>query len=83
MPKMKIKPPLSFAFIAFMLILFTTKANAQTKITGTVTDAEAKPLKGASVLVMGSKVGTVTDETGNFSIVGRQGRESVNFHGWF
>ena len=82
MPKMKIKPRASHAFIAFMLVLFSSTANAQTKITGTVTDAESKPLRGASVLVKGSKAGTTTDENGRFFHFGRQECKSGHFHGW-
>jgi TonB-linked SusC/RagA family outer membrane protein len=73
MTKMKIKPHLSLALIAFLLILFSSTAHAQTKISGTVTDADGKPLKGASVLVKGAKVGTTTDDNGNFSIAASKG----------
>ena len=68
MPKMKITTRASHAFIAIILVLFTSTAFAQTKITGTVTDPESKPLRGASVLVKGSKAGTTTDDNGGFSI---------------
>ena len=68
MPKMKIKPQACHVFIAFMLVLFSSTANAQSKINGTVTDAESKPLRGATVSETGSKKGTTTDENGNFSI---------------
>src|SRR5437867_4176238 len=73
MPKMNIKPHASHAFIAFMLVLFTSTANAQTKINGNVTDAESKPLRGATVSEKGTKRGTVTDENGNFSIPAAKG----------
>jgi TonB-linked SusC/RagA family outer membrane protein len=73
MPKMKIKSHVSHAFIAFLLILFSSTVHAQTKITGIVTDADAKPLRGASVLVKGAKAGTVTDESGNFSLTAARG----------
>ena len=68
MPKMKFKPQACHLFIAFMLVFFSSTANAQTKISGTVTDAESKPLHGATVSETGSKKGTTTDENGNFSI---------------
>ena len=51
-----------------MLVFFSSTANAQSKINGTVTDAESKPLQGATVSEIGSKKGTTTDENGNFSI---------------
>jgi TonB-linked SusC/RagA family outer membrane protein len=73
MPKMKIRLHVSHAFIAFLLVLFSSTANAQTKISGTVTDADSKPLSGASVLVKGSKAGTVTDQSGNFSLSAPKG----------
>ena len=73
MPKMKIKLLASHAIFAFLLILFSTTANAQTKINGTVTDADSKPLRGASVVEKGTKSGTTTDENGNFSLVARKG----------
>src|SRR5664279_1934074 len=73
MPKMKIYRHASHVFFAFMLVLFSSTANAQTKINGTVTDAESKPLKGASVLVKGSKTGTVTGDNGEFSVTAGKG----------
>ncbi|HEY4966100.1 MAG TPA: TonB-dependent receptor [Puia sp.] len=73
MPKMKIYRHASHVFFAFMLVLFSSTANAQTKINGTVTDAESKPLKGASVLVKGSKSGTVTGDNGEFSVTAGKG----------
>ena len=77
MPKMKIKLRASHVFIAFMLVLFSSTANAQTKISGTVTDAESKPLRGATVSEKGTKEGTVTDENGNFSISADKGATPV------
>ena len=45
MPKMKIKLRPSHVFMAFIFVLFSSTANAQSKINGTVTDAEAKTAK--------------------------------------
>jgi TonB-linked SusC/RagA family outer membrane protein len=73
MLKMKIKPRASHVFFAFMLVLFTSTANAQSTISGTVTDAESKPLKGVTVSEAGTKRGTVTDDNGNFSISANKG----------
>jgi TonB-dependent starch-binding outer membrane protein SusC len=73
MPKMKIKPGAIHAFIAFMFVLLSSTANAQSKISGTVTDADAKPLRGATVMETGSKKGTVTNESGDFSIAANKG----------
>ena len=77
MPKMKIKTHASHVFLAIMLVLFSSTAFAQTKITGTVTDPESKPIRGASVLVKGSKAGTVTDENGNFSLSAAKGASLI------
>jgi TonB-dependent starch-binding outer membrane protein SusC len=73
MLKMKIKPMASHAIIALMLVLCSSTAFSQSKITGTVTDADSKPLKGVSVSEKGTKTGTVTDENGNFSVTARKG----------
>ncbi|MBY0534693.1 MAG: SusC/RagA family TonB-linked outer membrane protein [Chitinophagaceae bacterium] len=56
-----------------MLFLFAT-AFAQTKeVTGRVTDASGAPLPGVSVLVKGTKTGTTSDASGNFSIQVKEG----------
>jgi TonB-dependent starch-binding outer membrane protein SusC len=77
MPKMKINSHVTHAFIAFLLVLFSSTANAQTKITGTVTDAESKPLRGASITVKGVKTGAFTDENGNFSLSVNKGASLI------
>lgn len=41
---------------------------AQTRITGTVLDENNNPLIGTNVLIKGSKVGTITDLSGNYTI---------------
>ncbi|MEM8585283.1 MAG: SusC/RagA family TonB-linked outer membrane protein [Bacteroidota bacterium] len=47
----------------------TSVAIAQSSITGTVTDAESgDPLIGASILVLGTSTGTVTDFDGNYTL---------------
>ena len=55
-----------------LLLLFLTvlgAASAQVVVTGTVTSSEDNlPIIGASVLVKGTTVGTITDYDGNFSI---------------
>jgi len=68
MPKLKFKPQVFHALFAFLFLLFSTTVNAQTTVTGKVTDGESKPLKGATVSEKGTSKGTVTDEEGNFSI---------------
>ena len=57
--------------LAFLFLL-TSQVSAQ--ITGTVQDAESgDPLIGASILVMGTTTGTVTDFDGNFSLDAQAG----------
>ncbi|RFM28213.1 SusC/RagA family TonB-linked outer membrane protein [Deminuibacter soli] len=54
---------------ALLLILLRTGATAQTKtITGKITDETGAPLPNVSVMVKGTKTGTNTNATGNFSI---------------
>lgn len=59
---------LSFFFVAL-------SANAQSTVTGTVTDQAGEPLIGASVMVPGTTVGTSTDIDGNFKINVAQGKK--------
>ncbi|WP_282333932.1 SusC/RagA family TonB-linked outer membrane protein [Pinibacter soli] len=56
--------------MAFSLtLLLGAAAMAQTRtITGTVKDQNGQPLKGVNVMVKGTKTGSTTDETGNYSI---------------
>ncbi|MEO6313481.1 MAG: SusC/RagA family TonB-linked outer membrane protein [Chitinophagaceae bacterium] len=55
------------ALSVVMLLCFTT-AFSQTTIKGTVVDAAGKPLASVSVIQQGSKNGTVTDASGNYSL---------------
>ncbi|RYY90100.1 MAG: TonB-dependent receptor, partial [Chitinophagaceae bacterium] len=48
--------------------LSVSVAQAQRKITGTVTDDKQVPLSGATVSVKGSRVATTTDATGRFTL---------------
>ena len=53
----------AMAFMAF---------SAQAQISGTVTDGEGgEPLIGASVMIKGTTVGTITDVDGKFTMDGR------------
>ncbi|MDO4511457.1 MAG: carboxypeptidase-like regulatory domain-containing protein [Bacteroidales bacterium] len=47
---------------------FTASAQNQSKVVGTVTDANGEPLIGASVKVKGSNTGAATDANGKFSL---------------
>ena len=51
---------------------------AQTKVSGTVTSQEdGQPVIGASVLVVGTQVGTVTDADGRFSLTVPAGKSTL------
>lgn len=61
-----------------MLFLAFSSAYAQTReVSGRVTDASGAPLPGISVLVKGTKSGTTTDASGNFSIQVKEGATLV------
>lgn len=56
-------------FLLFYLLIFALSAAlGQGVVTGTVTNPEGLPLIGASVIVKGTTVGTLTDNQGNYSI---------------
>ncbi len=57
-------------FLLLLLFLFTTQiVVAQRTVDGTVTDAESgEPLIGASIIIVGSSMGTITDFDGSFSL---------------
>jgi TonB-linked SusC/RagA family outer membrane protein len=54
-------------FLALMMV-GSTVAMAQGKVSGTVVDAKGEAIIGASVIVKGTSTGTVTDYDGNFTI---------------
>lgn len=55
--------------LILMSVLFTCSfALAQKSISGTVSDSNGDPLIGASVIALGTSVGTITDVDGNFSL---------------
>src|SRR5215213_6597589 len=54
-------------FFLFSFFLFSIAAFAQT-ITGTITDADGKPISNVSVQVKGTNRTTLTDNAGKFSI---------------
>ena len=56
-----------FLFLAFMVVC-STAAMAQGKVSGTVVDANGDPVIGASVMVKGTSNGTVTDLDGRFDL---------------
>ena len=64
-------------FLAALFLMVGT-ALAQTKVNGTVTSQEdGQPVIGASVLVVGTQVGTVTDADGRFSLTVPAGKSTL------
>ncbi|MDR0792422.1 MAG: TonB-dependent receptor plug domain-containing protein [Chitinophagaceae bacterium] len=65
--------------LLFAAVVFSITAFAQGKrtISGVVTDSANKPLSGISVLIKGTKTGTVTNENGQFSINASSGNVLV------
>ena len=57
------------------LFLFIGVCFAQTQVRGTVTSSEdGEPIVGASVLIIGTKTGTVSDVDGNFTLTLPEGK---------
>jgi len=65
-----------FALFLSMFLL-TASVFGQKSVTGKVTDADKKPLVGASVTVKGTNVATITSSTGDYSIVVPAGRKAL------
>ena len=64
--------------ILVSLFLMVGVALAQTKVNGTVTSQEdGQPVIGASVLVVGTQIGTVTDANGKFSLTCPEGKNTL------
>lgn len=53
----------------YLLISFGFSVMAQESVTGTVSNSDGQPLVGASVIVKGTTVGTLTDDNGKYSII--------------
>ena len=63
-------------FLTLMSLLLCVQITfAQGTISGNITDDEGVPLPGATVLVVGTNVGTTSDFDGNFSIQANQDSE--------
>lgn len=63
--KLKIMKKIAILFLFFALVIVSQKADAQTKTFNfSVTDKEGEPIIGASVVVVGSSVSTVTNFNG-------------------
>lgn len=57
-----------------MLVLSIGAMNASAQVTGTVVDPEGEPLTGATIMVVGTSIGTSADFDGNFSINAKSGQ---------
>jgi TonB-linked SusC/RagA family outer membrane protein len=64
---MEVSTPLNKLFFLFSLLVFSSAAFAQT-ISGTVTDADKKPVSNVTVHVKGTSRSASTDDAGKFSI---------------
>ncbi|MBR4441635.1 MAG: carboxypeptidase-like regulatory domain-containing protein [Bacteroidales bacterium] len=72
----------NFVKIGIIAALITISANlqAQTKVRGTVTDAETgEPLPFANVVFPGTTIGTITDPDGNYFIQTHAAVDSISF----
>ncbi|MFT4698660.1 MAG: iron complex outermembrane receptor protein [Flavobacteriaceae bacterium] len=58
--------------ITIFCLCFCVMASSQTTITGNVVDQSLEPVLGATVIVVGTTVGTLTDYDGNFSLTVNQ-----------
>ena len=54
--------------LPFIFLFLSYCAEAQTTLTGTITDADKVPLPGSTVLVKGTISGAIADENGKFSL---------------
>ncbi len=63
----------------FLAGLFVFTVCAQRNVTGTIINAEGKPLEGVSVLLKGTETGTVTDANGTFDILVPQEENTLVF----
>ncbi len=63
--------------LVFLACLFLNlgMALAQIRVSGTVSSDDGEPVVGASILVQGTKTGTVTDVDGNFQLTAPEGCE--------
>lgn len=69
-------------FLFLLMLISTTSAFAQNKITGVVTDTNGEPVIGASVMVKGTTNGTITDFDGNFTLNTTSGTLVITYIGY-
>ena len=69
----------NFSLVLIFMVASCLAATAQRTITGTITDDQNEPLIGASILVKGTSVGTVTDLDGKYSLKVPEGSDVLVF----
>jgi hypothetical protein len=72
-------------FVSLLILISISLATAVAQsVRGTVVDTSGEPVPGASVVVTGTTVGSITDIDGNFSITGvaPSGHLDVSFVGY-
>src|SRR5690554_4677173 len=67
------------SIIAFLLFCASYAIAQQQTVTGTVTDPGGLPLPGVTVVVKGTTIGTITDGSGNFTLVIPANAEILSF----
>ena len=73
----------TLGMVVLFLMLSVQGAWAQWTVKGTVNDEAGDPVIGASVKVVGSKTGTVTDLNGNFTVNAPQnGQLEISYVGY-
>ena len=71
---MKIKTFIQrFVLVAMLLVVTLAAFAQQVQVTGVVSDPTGEPVIGASILVVGTTSGTITDFDGNFSLYADKG----------
>lgn len=65
----------ALATFLFLIGIFSSVSAQQMQVLGTVLDNEGKPIKFATVLVVGTAVGTSADEQGKFKIQSSSGQK--------
>jgi TonB-linked SusC/RagA family outer membrane protein len=65
---LRLPPPLWNKLFLFFSLLFFSFSSFSQSVTGTVTDADKKPISKATVQVKGTQRATTTDDAGKFSI---------------
>lgn len=67
------------ALAIFLALFLTVQLHAQTKVSGTVTNASGEPLTGVVALEEGTQNAAVTDIDGNYSLIVRGASSVINF----